>query len=87
MTIASSTASSEFLKNPYSFYDTLRAVHPIYKGSFLKYPGWYVTGYEETAAILKDARFKVRTPLPESLNQISGPFTCAKSNDAVSEPA
>lgn len=62
MTIASSTASSEFLKNPYSFYDTLRAVHPIYKGSFLKYPGWYVTGYEETVAILKDARFKVRTP-------------------------
>ncbi len=62
MTIASSTASYEFLKNPYSFYDTLRAVHPIYKGSFLKYPGWYVTGYEETAAILKDARFKVRTP-------------------------
>lgn len=66
MTIASSTASSEFLKNPYPFYETLRAVHPIYKGSFLKYPGWYVTGYEETAAILKDARFKVRTPLPET---------------------
>ncbi|MCY7806753.1 cytochrome P450 [Bacillus spizizenii] len=66
MTIASSTASSEFLKNPYPFYETLRAVHPIYKGSFLKYPGRYVTGYEETAAILKDARFKVRTPLPET---------------------
>ncbi len=65
MTIASLHASSEFLKNPYPFYDTLRAVHPIYKGSFFKYPGWYVTGYEETAAILKDARFKVRTPLPE----------------------
>ncbi|NTU24662.1 cytochrome P450 [Bacillus tequilensis] len=65
MTIASLTAPSEFLKNPYSFYDTLRAVHPIYKGRFLKYPGWYVTGYEETAAILKDVRFKVRTPLPE----------------------
>ncbi|TXF73742.1 cytochrome P450 [Bacillus subtilis] len=65
MTFASLHASSEFLKNPYPFYDTLRAVHPIYKGSFFKYPGWYVTGYEETAAILKDARFKVRTPLPE----------------------
>ncbi|WP_420976796.1 cytochrome P450 [Bacillus vallismortis] len=59
-------ASSAFLKNPYPFYETLRAVHPIYKGSFLKYPGWYVTGYEETAAILKDARFKVRPPLPET---------------------
>ncbi|KJJ43084.1 cytochrome P450 [Bacillus subtilis] len=66
MTIASSTASSEFLKNPYPFYERLRAVHPIHKGSFLKYPGWYVTGYEEAAAILKDARFKVRTPLPET---------------------
>ncbi|MFL6976109.1 cytochrome P450 [Bacillus inaquosorum] len=66
MTIAFPTASSEFLKNPYPFYETLRAIHPIYKGSFLKYPGWYVTGYEETAAILKDARFKVRTPLPEA---------------------
>ncbi|MCY7782446.1 MULTISPECIES: cytochrome P450 [unclassified Bacillus (in: firmicutes)] len=65
MTIASSTASSGFLKNPYPFYETLRAVHPIYKGSFMKYPGWYVTGYEETAAILKDTRFKVRPPLPE----------------------
>ncbi|MFH0346805.1 cytochrome P450 [Bacillus vallismortis] len=66
MTIAFSAASSEFLKNPYPFYETMRAVHPIYKGSFLKYPGWYVTGYEETAAILKDARFKVRAPLPET---------------------
>nr|WP_087992864.1 cytochrome P450 [Bacillus subtilis] len=66
MTIAFSAASSEFLKNPYPFYETMRAVHPIYKGSFWKYPGWYVTGYEETAAILKDARFKVRAPLPET---------------------
>lgn len=65
MTIASSTASSGFLKNPYPFYETLRAVHPIYNGSFMKYQGWYVTGYEETAAILKDTRFKVRPPLPE----------------------
>lgn len=64
VTISFSLTSSEFLKNPYPFYDKLRAIHPIYRGNLLKYPGWYVTGYEEATEILKDSRFKNRIPLP-----------------------
>ncbi|WP_336183370.1 cytochrome P450 [Bacillus sp. 205(2023)] len=66
MTIPISLTPSAFFKNPYPFYDTLRSEHPLYKGNVLKYPGWYVTGYEEAAAILKDTRFRTRVPLPET---------------------
>ncbi|MED5047049.1 cytochrome P450 [Bacillus siamensis] len=59
-------ADSDFWNNPYPFYDNLRAIDPVYKGTVLKYPGWYVTGYKEAAAILKDTRFKNRVPLPEA---------------------
>jgi pimeloyl-[acyl-carrier protein] synthase len=56
----------EITKNPYSFYEEIRSIHPVYKGSFLKYPGWYVTGYQEALTILKDNRFQTRIPLPET---------------------
>ncbi|MGF6952355.1 pimeloyl-[acyl-carrier protein] synthase [Neobacillus sp. B4I6] len=65
-TIPFSFTSPEFFKNPYPFYDKLRSIHPIYWGNLLKYPGWYVTGYEEAIAILKDTRFKNRIPLPQT---------------------
>ncbi|MED1122358.1 cytochrome P450 [Bacillus atrophaeus] len=71
LTIPVSLSSSEFFENPYPFYDKLRSIHPIYKGNFLKYPGWYVTGYAEAAAILKDTRFKNRIPLPENSQKYS----------------
>lgn len=63
-TISFSLNSSEFIKNPYPFYDKLRIIHPIYRGNLLKNPGWYVTGYDEAIEILKDPRFKNRIPLP-----------------------
>ena len=53
-------------QNPYPFYEEIRSIHPVYKGNFLKYPGWYVTGYQEAVAILKDHRFQTRIPLPET---------------------
>ncbi|MEM1504397.1 cytochrome P450 [Domibacillus sp. 8LH] len=59
-------ASQEFLQNPYPFYETLRSIHPVYKGSLLKYHGWFITGYEEVVAVLKDTRFQSRFPLPEA---------------------
>lgn len=61
-----SFTSSEFVENPYSFYDKLRSIEPICRGNFFKYQGWYITGYEEARAVLKDARFKNRPPLPEA---------------------
>ncbi|MFB5664019.1 cytochrome P450 [Alteribacillus sp. HJP-4] len=65
--INQSTDRSTFeTTNPYSFYEEIRAIHPVYKGRFLKYPGWYVTGYQEALTILKDNRFQTRTPLPET---------------------
>ncbi|MBM4763026.1 cytochrome P450 [Bacillus sp. B15-48] len=61
--------AAEFFQNPYPFYEQLRSIHPIYQGTLLKYSGWYVTGYEEAIAILKDTRFKNRTPLPQTSKQ------------------
>ncbi|WP_332631407.1 cytochrome P450 [Halalkalibacter flavus] len=58
--------SSDFVQDPYSFYDNIRSTNPIYKGNFFRYPGWYVTGYEEANLILKDIRFQNRIPLPET---------------------
>ncbi|MCQ9148515.1 MULTISPECIES: cytochrome P450 [Bacillus] len=59
-------ADSDFWNDPYPFYEKLRAIDPVYKGTVLKHPGWYVTGYKEAAAILKDTRFKNRVPFPEA---------------------
>jgi pimeloyl-[acyl-carrier protein] synthase len=56
----------EITKYPYSFYEEIRSMHPVYKGSFFKYPGWYVTGYQEALTIIKDNRFQTRIPLPET---------------------
>ncbi|WFA06023.1 MULTISPECIES: cytochrome P450 [Bacillus] len=59
-------SDAEFWRDPYPFYEKLRSVHPVYQGTVFKYPGWYVTGYEAAAAILKDVRFQNRVPLPET---------------------
>ncbi|SDI00390.1 cytochrome P450 [Alteribacillus bidgolensis] len=61
-----SLTSAAFFENPYPFYDHLRSIGPLYKGSLLKNRGWYVTGYEEALAILKDTRFQNRIPLPQT---------------------
>jgi pimeloyl-[acyl-carrier protein] synthase len=61
-----SFTTSEFFQNPYPFYEQIRSTHPIYWGNLFKYPGWYVTGYEEAITILKDTRFKNRIPLPQT---------------------
>lgn len=58
-----------FIQNPYPFYEELRSIHPIYKGSWFKYPGWFVTGYEEAMTILKDTRFQNRMPLPQTFKK------------------
>ncbi|WP_307198173.1 cytochrome P450 [Neobacillus niacini] len=65
-TIPFSLTSPEFIENPYPFYDKLRSISPIYWGNSVKYPGWYVTGYKEAVAILKDTRFENRIPLPQT---------------------
>jgi pimeloyl-[acyl-carrier protein] synthase len=59
----------QFLMDPYPFYDALRMANPVIKGTLLKYPGWYVTGYEEAVTILKDSRFKTRSPLPQTMKK------------------
>lgn len=61
-----SITSQEFFQNPYPFYEMLRSIDPVYKGSLLKYHGWFITGYEEVVAVLKDTRFQSRIPLPEA---------------------
>jgi pimeloyl-[acyl-carrier protein] synthase len=65
-TMPFSLTSSECLSDPYPFYDKLRSINPLYRGNSFKYPGWYVTGYEEAIVILKDTRFKNRIPLPQT---------------------
>lgn len=58
--------SDDFITNPYPFYEKLRSISPIYKGSFGKYPGWYITGYKEVVSILMDERFHNRIPIPKT---------------------
>lgn len=65
-TIPFSLNSSEFLKDPYPFYDKLRSANPVSKVTLLKYSGWYITRYDEAVMILKDTRFKNRPPLPQA---------------------
>ncbi|MBA4538171.1 cytochrome P450 [Bacillus aquiflavi] len=61
-----SISSPEFIRNPYPYYDELRSINPIYKMDSFKYPGWYITGYEEVVTVLKNNAFKNRIPLPET---------------------
>ncbi|MGJ7923285.1 cytochrome P450 [Neobacillus sp. LXY-4] len=61
-----SLSSSAFLEDPYPIYDQMRSTNPILKMSAFKYPGVYVTGYEESVAILKNPKFQNRTPLPQA---------------------
>lgn len=61
-----SLTSDEFVENPYPFYDRMRSIHPVYQVKSFKYPGWYVTGYEEAKEILLDTRFQNRIPLPSA---------------------
>ncbi|WP_141432688.1 cytochrome P450 [Bacillus sp. 03113] len=63
-TLPLSFNTPEFFQNPYPFYEELRSMNPLYWGNVLKNPGWYVTGYKEAVAILKDTRFINRIPLP-----------------------
>ncbi|WHY00914.1 hypothetical protein [Neobacillus sp. DY30] len=56
--------SPEFLANPYPFYHSLRSAGSIQWVSSLEHKGWFVTGYKEASAILKDSRFKTRVPVP-----------------------
>ncbi|MDA1477169.1 cytochrome P450 [Bacillus changyiensis] len=55
---------ANFWQNPYSFYEKLRAIAPVYKGTILKQSGWYVTGHDEATIILSDSKFQNRIPLP-----------------------
>ncbi|GHH99423.1 cytochrome P450 [Neobacillus kokaensis] len=65
-TLSNLFISSDFFENPYPFYEELRSNQPICWANLLKQPGWYVTGYKEAVAILKDSRFENRMPLPEA---------------------
>lgn len=64
--------TEEFFQNPYRTYEQMRSIHPLYKQSSGKYPGWYVTGYQEAVHILKDTRFQNRSPLPPKTNKYEG---------------
>lgn len=50
--------TAEFIRNPYPAYSKLREMDPVH---YVHFPdgqrGWLVTGYEDGAAVLKDARF------------------------------
>lgn len=77
----------KFFHDPYPFYERLREVHPIYQGTFLKYRGWFVSGYEEAVTILKDTRFQNRPTLPittrkyETLKNIQNDMLLFKNKD------
>lgn len=53
----SSLMLRQFLKDPHPFFHHSRAASPVLRTGLFGIDGWLVTGFEETEAILKDARF------------------------------
>jgi pimeloyl-[acyl-carrier protein] synthase len=58
--------SPEFRTNPYPFYHELRAKSPVHWVPSVDPQGWFVTGYREAEAILKDSRFEKRMRIPQT---------------------
>jgi pimeloyl-[acyl-carrier protein] synthase len=70
-------STQDMYRNPYPTYHALRKASPAYQSDELGFPVWYVTGYEEVEALLKDPRFireiatlKEFPPLPPELQPL-----------------
>ncbi len=59
-----------FLADPYPVFRKLRAIAPVWKAPFGR---WFLTGYEDTAALLRDRRFGKGYGDPEALERRFGP--------------
>lgn len=66
-----------FLADPYPIFRSLRATAPVWKAPFGR---WFLTGYEDTALLLRDRRFGKHYSDPEALARRFGPT-------ALQEPA
>ncbi len=66
-----------FLADPYPVFRQLRATAPVWKAPFGR---WFLTGYEDTALLLRDRRFGKGYGDPEALARRFGPT-------ALQEPA
>lgn len=66
-----------FVADPYPFFRQLRESAPVWKGPLER---WFVTGYEDTALMLKDRRFGKDYTDPEAVTRRFGPT-------AMQEPA
>jgi cytochrome P450 len=66
-----------FLADPYPVFRRLRATAPVWKGPFGR---WFLTGYEDTALLLRDRRFGKGYGDREALERRFGPT-------ALQEPA
>jgi len=66
-----------FLADPYPVFRRLRATAPVWKAPFGR---WFLTGYEDTALLLRDRRFGKGYGDPEALARRFGPT-------ALQEPA
>ena len=59
-----------FVADPYPFFRQLRESAPVWKGPLER---WFVTGYEDTALMLKDRRFGKDYTDPEAVTRRFGP--------------
>lgn len=47
----------QFIQNPYPFFALARAQNPVYQTELFQTKSWFITGFKEVEAALKDPRF------------------------------
>ena len=68
----------QFKADPYPFYASLRAQHPVYRARMGKLDAWLVTRYDDVVAVLKDERLvKAQRSVQSEAQQAQRPWVPA----------
>ena len=68
----------QFKADPYPFYASLRAQHPVYRARMGKLDAWLITRYDDVVAVLKDERLvKAQRSVQSEAQQAQRPWVPA----------